>query len=168
MGLPGNHPLSGPQLRRGQLGRSQPPILEGHVGKKVPVPKSCLYNEALTGCTRSIPCCQHSLSEDHYGSNCPHNPNQHLVGWIQDPNQHQRSALPAHLLSSSVIPQPKPVRTGQEICHNFNAGHCRFTRFRLLHICSECLSPHAALHCTRRVPPPGQQSAPHNRIPTHS
>jgi len=84
------------------------------------VPNSRLYNEAFTGRARSIPRCQHCLSEDHYASNCPHNPNQLLVGWIQGPSQLQLSVPPTPLLSSSVTPsQPKPVRTGQEICHKF-------------------------------------------------
>ena len=127
------------------------------------VPNTRLYNEAFTGIARSIPRCPHSLSEDHAGTSCLHNPNPPLVVWIQAPPQLQTGFLP-----NSVIP---PVTTSNrpatmnEICRNYNENRCRFTRCRYRHICSECAGAHPAILCQHRLGTPGRGPSRRNRNP---
>ena len=120
-----------------------------------------LYSEAFTGRAKRHPQCPHCLSEDHAGASCPHNPNPPVVGWFQGSLPPQPpSAHPTHPL---VPPQQQRV---QEVCHNFNANRCRFTRCRFLHICFECAGAHAATHCPLRQGTPATRPTPtRGRLP---
>ena len=50
------------------------------------VPDSRLYNEAFTGRARTVPRCQHCISEEHDSSSCPQNPNPPVLGWFHPPS----------------------------------------------------------------------------------
>ena len=49
------------------------------------VPDSRLYNEAFTGRVRTVPRCQHCISEEHDSSSCPQNPNPPRPGLVPPP-----------------------------------------------------------------------------------
>lgn len=131
-----------------------------------------LYNEAFTGCARTLPRCPHCLAEDHQGMACPHNPNPPILGWLQSP-----SAL--QWIQPQAQPQPTaPARATTQapcqVCCYYNVNRCRFTRCRYSHVCTDCGGPHPALGCpTRqspdhRPPPQGHQHCSHARssLPT--
>lgn len=107
------------------------------------IPNQRLYSEAFTGRAKRQPQCPHCLSEDHFAAGCPYNPNPPFMGWFQGTPQ-----LPLGVNQSGAPGLSKP----QEICRNFNNGHCRFAKCRFLHACMDCHGPHAANSC------PNQQS----------
>ena len=119
------------------------------------VPNSRLYNEAFTGRARNMPRCQHCLSEDHGSTGCPQHPSPMLVGWFHPPvTPPQSPGL------GGATPTPPPTSTksaGAEVCRNFNAGRCRYSRCRFAHLCSDCGGPHPALSCPRQLAVPASQ-----------
>ena len=119
------------------------------------VPNSRLYNEAFTGRAKLMQRCQHCLSEDHGSTGCPQYPNPMLVGWFHPP-----VSLPQPSGLAGAAPTPPSTSTkvpGAEVCHNFNAGRCRFSRCRFVHSCLDCAGPHSALNCPRRLAAPASQ-----------
>ena len=120
-------------------------------------PNTRLYNEAFTGRAKMIPRCPHCLCEDHAGASCPHNPNPVIWGWLPNPSAGQVPPLTQPQISQGWS-QPGPT-----ICRNYNDNRCRFARCRYQHICLECLGPHPAATCPRRVavgPPPVRSRQP--------
>ena len=116
------------------------------------VPNSRLYNEAFTGRAKIMQRCQYCLSEDHGSTGCPQHPNPMMVGWFHPP-----VALPQPLGlggTTPTLPSASPKAPGADICRNFNAGRCRFSRCRFAHSCSDCAGPHAALYYPRRTAAP--------------
>ena len=99
------------------------------------VPNSRLYNEAFTGRAKLMQRCQHCLSEDYGSTGCPQHPNPMLVGWFHPP-----VSLPQPSGLAGAAPTPPSTSTkapGAEVCRNFNAGRCRFSRCRFVHSCSD-------------------------------
>ena len=116
-----------------------------------------LYNEAFTGRARSIPRCQHCLSEAHGSAACPVNPDPlplcHLA---------QVPAAPAAHLSATG----NQGNTRREICRNYNEGRCKFPHCKYAHICKECYSPHPWIVCNSNPSPlpPKQRSRSPRRL----
>ena len=113
------------------------------------IPNSRLYNEAFTGRAKMMQRCQYCLSEDHGSTGCPQHPNPMILGWFQP-----TGALPQPSALTSVapsLPSTSARPPGTEICRNFNAGRCNFSRCRYSHVCVDCAGPHSALSCPRRA-----------------
>ena len=103
------------------------------------VPNSRLYNEAFTGRAKIMQRCQHCLLEDHGSTGCPQHPNPMLVGWFHPP-----VSLPQLASLAAAVPTPpstSPKTPGAEVCRNFHADRCRFSRCLFVHSCSDCAGP---------------------------
>lgn len=109
----------------------------------------CLYDEAFTGRARSIPRCAFCLQEDHTGQYCLTSPDHQWFGWLPSP-------MPAWQSTSHRAFRPQP--RGQLLCpppgvnlnrsiQEFNEGECRYTRYRYLHACKQCVTPHSRVVC---------------------
>ena len=91
-----------------------------------------LYNEAFTGRAKTIPRCQHCLSNTHGSQAYPANPDP-AAPW-------QPSLRP---------PTADSQDERQEICRNYNDGKCKYQRCKYAHICKECFYPHPWTACHR-------------------
>ena len=148
LGLPVDYPQCGPQLRRVQRGW----LMTTSIGGKY------LHEKTLTGPflvrgvpgrARFMPRYQHCLSEHHSSTGCPQNPNPMLAaspGPILPGLQQQGS--------TNTLPTPSSAQLSvAEICCNYNAGRCRFSKCRFVRSCVDCLGPHAAINCPCRLAP---------------
>ena len=104
--------------------------------------------------------CPHSLSEDHGGASCPHNPNPPILGWLQSPMPVQWVQPSQFQPSSAAAQRPAPAR---EVCRNYNMNRCRFSRCRYAHVHSDCGGAHMAPSCPSPRQFPDRGPAPRGR-----
>ena len=119
---------------------------------------SCLYNEAFTGCACLMLRCQHCLYEDHGSTGYPQHPNQMFIGWFQSPGPMMYGFPHPGPSNSPAIP-PTTRAAGTETCRNFNAGRCRASRYRFVHLCVDCSGQHPALSCPRQLNQPAVKAS---------
>ena len=73
-----------------------------------------------------------------------HNPNPPILGWLQPPMPVQWVQPTQFQHSPAASQRPTPAR---EVCRSYNLNHCRFSRCRYAHVCSECGGAHTAPSC---------------------
>ena len=113
------------------------------------IPDPALYNEALTGRARVIPCCQFCLSDSHSSHDCTFGPEDFRHYPNRQPAS-RRGAVRAHTA---------------QICRLFNqqpgGSQCRFKQCRYAHLCARCDQPHPVSECNRH-----QSRCPRSTSPT--